>query len=196
MLSMTKGISCCLCLLVFCCLTFLGCSRKDNDSERSVESKGTITKVLFGKMPDGREVYLYTIDNGRGLIVKATNYGGIITSIITPDRTGKPGDVVLGFDSLQHYLARHPHMGPLIGRYSGYIAGGRFSLDGVEYQLTTNSGPNHLHGGPQAFDEVLWNAREIRDENGTGLMLSYTSSDGEQGYPDNVDVSPASPGFS
>ena len=173
-------------LLFFCCFIVLACSQKGG--EQSETGKGSITRELFGKMPDGREVHLYTVNNGNGLIVKATNYGGIITSIITPDRDGNPGDVVLGFDSLEQYLGRHPHMGPLIGRYSGYVAGGKFSLDGVAYQLTTNSGENHLHGGAKAFDKVLWDAKEVNDANGIGLQLTYRSPDGEEGYPGNVDA--------
>jgi aldose 1-epimerase len=139
-------------------------------------------------MPDGRAVFLYTIANANGLTVKLTNYGGIITSIITPDKKGNPGDVVVGFESLAAYLKGHPHVGPLIGRYSGYVAGGRFSIDGVEYKLATNAGANHLHGGTKAFDKVLWDADEVRNADGRGVRLTYTSPDGEEGYPGNLRV--------
>lgn len=181
-----KAIFYSLSVLISCCVTFIGCSVKENGHQQA--SEGAISRSLFGTMPDGREVFLYTIDNGKGLTVKATNYGGIITSIITPDKEGRRGDVVLGFDSLEQYLGRHPHVGPLIGRYSGYIAGGQFSLDGVRHQLAKNSGENHLHGGLQAFDKVLWSAAEIRGDNGRGLELTYTSPDGEEGYPGNLKV--------
>ncbi|HEU5146867.1 MAG TPA: aldose epimerase family protein, partial [Chryseosolibacter sp.] len=117
-----------------------------------------------------------------------TNYGGIITSIMVPDKDGKPGDVVLGFDDLDRYLGNHPHMGPLIGRYSGYVANGKFAIDGVAYTLAKNAGPHHLHGGVKAFGNVLWNAEEVRNQNGRGIQLRYTSPDGEEGYPGNLDV--------
>jgi aldose 1-epimerase len=163
-------------------------SRDSESSNGGSQKAGSISKEVFGKLPDGREVHLYTLSNSKGFAVKVTNYGGIITSIITPDKEGNTGDVVLGFDSLHRYTGRHPHMGPLIGRYSGYVAGGKFSIDGVEYKLATNSGPNHLHGGMKAFDKVLWNASEV-DHDGKALELSYTSPDGEEGYPGNLNVS-------
>lgn len=183
----------------WCVIVLLGsvalaaCGAKDdtagNQSKDPEENRnGTVTKEFFGKLPDGRDAYLYTISNGQGLTVKATNYGGIITSIITPDKEGKPGDIVLGFDSLDQYTSRHPHMGPLIGRYSGYIAGAKFTLDGTDYRLAANSGSNHLHGGKQAFDKILWDATEVNGKGGPGLKLTYTSPDGEEGYPGNLDV--------
>lgn len=167
----------------------LGCSGKKEDrSSGTAEEKNerSISKELFGTTDDGAPVHLFTLTNGKGLTVKAMNYGGIITSIITPDRNGNQGDVVLGFDSLKRYLGRHPHMGPVIGRYSGYVAGGKFSIDNVPYELATNSGGNHLHGGVKAFDKVLWHAKEIETAEGPGLELSYTSPDGEEGYPGNL----------
>lgn len=167
-------------------LTFAGCSPQA--SEQGGDGTGTIAREVFGQMYDSTDVYLFTISNGNGLTVKATNYGGIITSIITPDKNGTHGDVVLGFDSLTQYLAKHPHVGPLIGRYSGYIAGGKFTLDDVAYTVTTNAGGNHLHGGARAFDKVLWDATEIPDANAPGLALRYRSPEGEEGYPGNLDV--------
>ncbi|MGC1241258.1 MAG: aldose epimerase family protein [Chryseosolibacter sp.] len=171
-------------LLFSCALALFGCSVKTSEQAPTREAKtGAITRELFGTMPDGGEVHLYTISNAKGLTIKATNYGGIITSIITPDKNGKEGDVVLGFDSLRRYLDRHPHMGPLIGRYSGYVAGGKFSIGNADYQLTINSGGNHLHGGIKAFDKALWTATEVETAEGPGVQLSYTSPDGEEGYP-------------
>lgn len=172
-------------LLIFWAVALFGCSGERSESTQTIENekKGGVTSELFGTMPDGAEVHLYTISNGKGLTVRATDYGGIITSIVTPDKNGKEGDVVLGFDSLNRYLDRHPHMGPLIGRYSGYVAGGNFSIDGVDYQLTTNSGANQLHGGAKAFDKRLWSAKAVETPDGPALQLSYTSPDGEEGYP-------------
>lgn len=180
-------ISLLLFLFAFCAA---GCSQASSDRSENSGGQGndSISKELFGKMPDGRDVYLYTISNENGFTVKLTNYGGIITSILTPDKKGNVGDVVAGFDNLASYLDRHPHVGPLIGRYSGYVAGGKFSIDGVEYRLATNAGENHLHGGTRAFDKVLWDAEEVRNIDGRGIRLTYTSPDGEEGYPGNLRV--------
>src|SRR4030095_24791 len=101
----------------------------------------------FGKTPEGQNVDIYTLTNSRGAEAKITNYGGIVTSLKVPDRTGQPGDVVLGFDNLDAYLKGHPYFGAIIGRYGNRIAKGRFSLNGVEYKLAVNNGANHLHGG-------------------------------------------------
>lgn len=153
------------------------------------EVKGSVSKELYGTLGDGREVHLYTITNGKGLTVKAMNYGGIIASILTPDRNRAIADVVLGFNGLERYLERHPHMGPVIGRYSGYVAGAKFSIDDTVYELARNSGDNHLHGGPKGFDKALWNATEINTDEGPGIKLDYTSPDGEEGYPGNLKAS-------
>ena len=182
--SMMKTILCP--VFIFTALILTGCSQQA--SEQAGEGAGTITREVFGRMSDGTDVHVYTMSNGKGLTVKATNYGGIITSIITPDKNGTPGDVVLGFESLTRYLAGHPHVGPLIGRYSGYIAGGKFTLDDLAYTVTANAGGNHLHGGAKAFDKVLWDATEITDANAPGLQLRYRSPEGEEGYPGNLDV--------
>jgi aldose 1-epimerase len=179
----------------FCCVGLMlmvvsGCSSRSGSAslEDNEKSNVSVTREHFGTLADGREVQLFTIQNGNGMTVKAINYGGIITSILVPDKEGKSAEVVLGFDSLTHYTGRHPHVGPMVGRYSGYVANGKFSIDGVEYTLAKNSGANHLHGGLKAFDKILWNASEIRNENGSGIELSYTSPDGEEGYPGNLEV--------
>jgi aldose 1-epimerase len=145
-----------------------------------------IRKEPFGKTKDGIAVELYTLTNGNGMTVKISNYGGIVTSIVTLDKEGKPGDVVLGFDNLENYLNPHPYLGALIGRYGNRIAKGRFTLEGKSYTLATNNGPNHLHGGLKGFDKVIWEAEEVRTDNGVGLRLTYTSPDGEEGYPGNL----------
>lgn len=165
-----------------------GCAQGtgDQSSSASSQQQAGVTQELFGNLPDGREVLLFTLTNGKGFTVKAINYGGIITSILAPDKDGNTGDVVLGFDSLDRYAGRHPHMGPLIGRYSGYIAGAKFSIDGVDYNLGRNSGENHLHGGPNGFDKALWDASIVDRPEGAALQLQYTSPDGEEGYPGNL----------
>jgi len=144
-----------------------------------------ISRRTFGKMADGKLIDLYTLTNKQGMRVAITNYGGIVVSIVAPDRNGKPGDVVLGFDNLDAYLAKEPYFGALIGRYGNRIGNARFKLNGGEYKLPANDGPNSLHGGVQGFDKRVWTAREIRGEH-PALELTYLSKDGEEGYPGNL----------
>ncbi len=154
----------------------------------NTEAKMSIEKQPFGKTPDGTAVDLYTLTNDNGMVVKIMNYGGTVTSLIVPDRNGKMGDVVLGYDNLDGYLKNNPYFGSIIGRYANRIAKGRFVLNGVEYKLAQNNGENHLHGGIKGFDKVVWNAKEVKTGNGVGVELSYLSKDGEEGYPGNLSV--------
>lgn len=138
---------------------------------------------------DGSPVEIFTLTNKNGIEVKAITYGGIITSIKTPDRTGAIGDIVLGFNSIDPYLAGHPFFGAIVGRYGNRIAKGRFTIDGVEYKLATNNGPNHLHGGVKGFDKKIWKAEILPAKAGqSGIAFTYTSADGEEGYPGTLDV--------
>jgi aldose 1-epimerase len=132
---------------------------------------------------DGKEVNLYTLTNANGMIVKITNFGGIVTKVIVPDKNGKMESVVLGFDSLGTYQKGCPYFGALIGRYGNRIAKGKFILDSLEYTLATNDGPNHLHGGKKGFDKVVWDAQEVTGADSVGLQLTYISKDMEEGYP-------------
>ncbi len=141
----------------------------------------------FGKTPDGRAVDIVTISNAAGLQAKIITLGGIIVSFHVPDRNGKPADVVLGFDNLEDYLEKSPYFGAITGRYANRIANGRFTIDGTEYTLATNNGPNHLHGGIKGFDKVVWKIEQARaEDNRAVLKLSYLSKDGEEGYPGNL----------
>jgi aldose 1-epimerase len=162
-------------------LVLSGCSQSRKE-ERKVE------KQPFGKTADGTPVDLYTLTNSKGVRVAITNYGGIVVSLFTPDRNGNLGDIVLGFERLEDYLKGHPYFGAIIGRYGNRIAKGRFTLDGVEYKLAQNNGENHLHGGLVGFDKKVWKARDFVDAEGQHLELRYTSPDGEEGYPGNLDV--------
>ena len=146
-----------------------------------------LTQRPFGETPYG-EATLYTFANDHGLKVSITNYGGAITSIVVPDRSGNPGDVVLGYETVQEYVEHPRFMGALIGRYANRIAQGKFSLNGVEYQLAQNNGANHLHGGVKAFHKVLWSAEAEQLPNEAVLHLSYFSRDGEENYPGNLSV--------
>ena len=148
----------------------------------------SIQKCVFGKMPDGREVGLFTMTNHAGASVTMTNYGAIVTSIIVPDRTGVLADVALGFDTLDKYLASHGSMGDTIGRYGNRIANGRFTLDGTTYQLNLNNGKNHLHGGPEGLSKKLWDVTTVSDAHCDALVFHYVSPDGEEHYPGTLDV--------
>jgi aldose 1-epimerase len=145
-----------------------------------------IRQQPFGKTAE-TAVDLFTLTNANGMIVKITNYGGTITELHVPDRDGKTADVVLGFDNLKGYTDGHPFFGSIVGRCANRIAKGKFTLDGKEYKLATNNGPNHLHGGVKGFDKVVWTAL-ARDGKEPMLVLKYRSKDGEEGYPGNLDV--------
>lgn len=147
----------------------------------------SIEKNLFGLLPNGKEVYIYTLKNNNGMEVKVSTYGGTIVSVLTSDKNGKFHDVVLGYDSLEGYLKGDKYFGALVGRFANRIQYGTFKLNDKEYKLATNNGPNHLHGGIKGFDKVLWNATLIEDKNNI-LQLSYLSVDGEEGYPGNLNV--------
>ena len=145
----------------------------------------TIDSQPYGVMEDGRSVELFTLSNGN-MTVKITNYGAIITHILVPDRQGQKGDVVLGFDSLAHYLAGNPYFGCIVGRYGNRIANARFKLSGKIYPLAANNGPNHLHGGKIGFDQVLWDAKPVKSKDAVAVEMSYLSPDGNEGYPGNL----------
>ncbi|MCX7886989.1 MAG: galactose mutarotase [Verrucomicrobiae bacterium] len=147
-----------------------------------------ITQQPFGTTKDGRPVFLYTLRNTNGLTARITNYGGIVVSLLAPDRNGQFADVVLGYDHLGGYLENSPYFGCIVGRYANRIAKGKFTLDGKEYTLATNDGQNALHGGLVGFDKVLWKARPFESPNGPSLELTYHSKDGEEGYPGNLHV--------
>ncbi|MGA2544714.1 MAG: aldose epimerase family protein [Verrucomicrobiota bacterium] len=151
-------------------------------------SAGEISAAPFGRTRDGAPVNLYTLRNGHGVEVRLTNYGGIVTSWLVPDRQGRLGDVVLGYDALDGYLKATPYFGCLVGRYCNRIAKGRFILNGVTRQLAVNNGPNCLHGGLRGFDKVVWQAAPRLTPDGPAVELSYLSPDGEEGFPGNLRV--------
>ncbi len=149
----------------------------------------SISSASFGKTPDGTAIELYTLRNRNGMEARIATYGGIVTSLTAPDRSGQYADVVLGFDSLAGYLKDSPYFGALIGRYGNRIARGRFTLNGRTYTLATNNGPNSLHGGNVGFDKVVWHVAKAQiTPQGPQLQLSYISREGEEGYPGNLTV--------
>jgi aldose 1-epimerase len=140
-------------------------------------------KQSFGKTKDGTEVFVYTLKNKNGMETQITNFGGVMLSLKVPDRDGKFDDVVLGFDKLADYEKQGPYFGAIIGRYANRIAGGKFKLEGKEYQVTVNDPPNMLHGGKIGFDKKVWEVKQADDHS---LQLHYVSKDGEEGFPGNL----------
>ncbi|WP_417935274.1 aldose epimerase family protein [Flagellimonas aequoris] len=172
----------------------MGCKKSKKESQSNMITDNTqmdsdsIIKTTFGAMPDGTQVEKYTLKNPKGMEVDVITYGGIITRWTAPDKTGKYEDVVLGFDDLKSYLDGNPFFGALVGRYCNRIAKGKFNLDGKTYTLATNNGENHLHGGLKGFDKAVWKAEAKSTKKGSVLELTYTSADGEEGYPGKLDV--------
>ena len=162
----------------------LSCKLMPKEEEK-VNIKPMTEKTLYG-MIGADSVFQYTLTNKKGMVVKILNYGGTVTDIITPDKHGKMGDVALGYDSLSGYRQPgNPYFGVLVGRYGNRIANAKFTLDGKEYTLAANNGPNTLHGGLKGFDKVVWTVKSFDD---ASLSLSYLSKDGEEGYPGNLSV--------
>lgn len=168
-------------------------AQSDKEPMANREAEHGVTKSVFGQLPDGRQVDVYQLTNANGIELRVANYGGTILSLKTPDREGNVDDIVLGFDSLDEYLSdeyqqANPYFGAIIGRYGNRIAEGQFTLEDETYSLATNDGDNHLHGGEQGFDRVLWQAEPFENDEGTGLVLRYISEDGEEGYPGELTV--------
>ena len=143
-----------------------------------------LTKEFWGKTPDGKEIFKWTLMNKSGAFVVLSNVGAAVVSIGVPDREGKIADVVIGYPDPMSYFSDGPCAGKIPGRVAGRIVGGKFTLDGVEYKLPVNNGPNHLHGGPEGFSNKVWEAREA----GEAVEFMYFSEDGEMGYPGNLKV--------
>jgi aldose 1-epimerase len=148
----------------------------------------SMTESDFGKLAHGTSVRLYTLTNAHGVVAKVITYGCIVTELHVRDRDGKLADVVLGCTDLKTYEAGHPHFGAIAGRVANRIAGGRFTLDGREYRLAVNNGPNSLHGGKRGFDKYVWDAEQVTTTRGVAVRLARTSPDGEEGYPGTLKV--------
>jgi aldose 1-epimerase len=155
---------------------------------RQTSRQPRVARRPFGSLPDGRTVELFTITNANGIEVRAMTYGGIIVSLRVPDRQGKLDDVVLGYDTAAAYAKNDPYFGAIIGRYGNRIAKGQFTLLGKTYKLATNNGPNHLHGGIKGFDKAIWPGEPFEKEGAFGVVFTYTSPDGEEGYPGTLKV--------
>lgn len=175
--------------LVFALMAVVASGCKSDGGSKAAagaKSKGSVVRSDFGKTKDGKLVDLYTLTNKNGLVAKITNYGGTLTELHVPDKNGQNGNIVLGFATLEPYVAGHPFFGSTTGRVANRIAKGKFKIDGKEYSVATNNGPNHLHGGPNGFDKQLWDAEQIESKSGPALKLQYVSPDGDQGYPGSL----------
>lgn len=153
-----------------------------------IEAKPKIKKESYGKTADGKSVEQFTLTNSKGAEAKIITYGGIVTSLKVPDKNGKFGQVVLGYDNLQSYENDSFYIGALVGRYANRIGNAQFSLNGKTYNLAKNNGENNLHGGPKGYQKVVWKGRSFVDKNGANLELTYLSLDGEEGFPANLKV--------
>lgn len=174
--------------LIFTALTLISLALLGCEREGPVETNNhqTLDPMAFQTDIDGKMTDLFKLENDKGMEIYITNYGGRIVSWLVPDRQGTLSDIVLGYDSIEGFLdSNEIYFGALIGRYGNRIADGLFELDGTEYSLATNNPPNHLHGGPGGFHNVVWDAQQISDKH---LRLEYFSEDGEEGYPGNLKV--------
>lgn len=179
-------------IVLLAVLVNIGCkedkSKKENQETQQMEKSMSITKSDFGRTADGEAVAKYTLENKDGIQVDIITYGGRITSLRTPDSSGKLANVVLGFNDIQQYEQDNPFFGALIGRYGNRIAKGKFSLDGTEYTLAQNNGENSLHGGVKGFDKRVWNATTEESDDSIKLKLNYLSADMEEGFPGNLNT--------
>jgi aldose 1-epimerase len=173
-------------LLLSLLLVVNACGRR-GQPEPALVKQGGFSRAPFGHV-DGAPVYLYTLTNAHGMEVRAMSLGATIVSLRVPDRAGLSEDVVLGFDAIEGYLGDEPYFGAIVGRYGNRIAKGRFTLDGQTYQLATNNGPNHLHGGVKGFDKVVWEAEPFDRDGQSGIVFTHTSPDGNEGYPGTLNA--------
>jgi aldose 1-epimerase len=164
--------------LIVACVLFTDCRQS---------KKEIVRKEVFGNH-DGKEVYLFTLTNKQGNVIRLTNYGAKINWIEIPDKTGKKDNITFGYDTFEQTVAGDMSFGSTVGRYANRIAGGKFTLDGVEYTLPRNNGPNTLHGGPHGWHSVVWNTEILKDSKAPSVKFTYHSPDMEMGFPGNVDA--------
>ncbi len=172
----------------------VGAKEKVDKVDKKAKGKGAagekaavkaIDQAKWGEV-DGKEVSLYTLTNKNGLIAKITNYGAIVNELQVPDKKGKLGDIVFGYDNVADYVKKTPYFGATVGRICNRVAGAQFTLEGKTYKLAANNGPNNLHGGKKGWDKVIWTAEPQETPNGPALKLTYVSKDGEEGFPGTV----------
>jgi aldose 1-epimerase len=147
-----------------------------------------LTRSEFGKTADGKTVDMFKLDNGNGITVEVLSLGGVIYSFNVPDKNVKTNNISANLETVADHEKQRPFFGALVGSYGNRIANGKFTLEGNEYNLPTNNGPNSLHGGNKGFDTVVWKVTPIKERNSVGILLKYTAQDGEEGYPGKLDV--------
>jgi aldose 1-epimerase len=147
-----------------------------------------VTRMEFGKLEDGTGIEAVELSNAGGVTLRLITLGASIQSLSVPDRRGESADIVLGYADAPQYLSEPQYFGATVGRYANRIAGGRFTLDGRDYSLPTNDGPNHLHGGPRGLDKVVWTLESTENGSPALAVFTYSSPDGENGYPGKLDV--------
>src|SRR5664279_1606590 len=156
-----------------------------NSCNQSTKNKEMVKKDVFGTH-NGKEVYLLTLTNKAGNVIRLTNFGARITWIEVPDKTGKKDNVAFGFDTFESTIKGDPYFGAVIGRYANRIAKGKFTLDGVEYQLSLNDGDNSEHGGPGGWHSQVWETAGVKDSKYPAIVFTLKSTDMEEGYPGNM----------
>jgi aldose 1-epimerase len=154
---------------------------------QSSKNKEMVKKDVFGTY-QGKEVYLLTLTNKAGNVIRLTNYGAKITWIEVPDKNGKKDNITFGYDTFDEMIKGDMSFGSTVGRYANRIAKGKFTLDGVEYTLPLNNGPNTLHGGPAGWHSVVWNTEILKESKTPAVKFTYESPDMEQGFPGKVNV--------
>lgn len=173
----------------FCFVSALAISLWIGHQTPVMGNQSQVTQEIYGKMPDGQEVKIFTLTNSNGLRAKVTEYGAILVSMETPDKSGKIADITHGYDTLAGWLTNKSYFGATVGRFGNRIKDGKFTLEGKSYSLATNNDPGgipcHLHGGIKGFDKVLWSGKVTPDQ---GVELTYVSKDGEEGYPGTLTV--------
>jgi aldose 1-epimerase len=158
------------------------------DKATHMTQSNTVEKKEFGKTKDGKSIEQYTLRNSKGVTCKVITYGATLTEVWTPDKAGKPGLITCAFDNFADYEKGHPFFGSIAGRYANRIAKGKFTLEGKEYTLAVNNGPNHLHGGKVGFDKAIWKATIMPTAGGQSVRFNHTSPDMDEGYPGKLDV--------
>lgn len=168
-------------------LSFYACSPKSSDNETETEEvvmeDDGLSVTVANATVDGKEAEIYTLKNANGVEVDISSYGGVIPRLVVPDKDGNLENIVLHYADLEGYSTSDNYFGATVGRYANRIEKGKFTLDGQEYELATNDGSNHLHGGNKGFDKVFWTGKSFEEEGAVGVNLTYVSKDGEEGYP-------------
>jgi aldose 1-epimerase len=186
--ALRLNLICCVLLALLAITSANALQQNEYKKARKPIPTASVEMTPFGKLDDGTAIQMYTLKNRAGASAKIITYGATLTELWVPDRNGQFGDVVLGFDDLKGCLGPHPHFGGIIGRVANRIANGKFTLDGKDYTLPINNGPNTLHGGLAGFDRHVWTAQPIESPSAPGVRLAYLSADGEEGFPGKLSV--------